>query len=154
MQQYILSLWWVGGVSKSRRLALRTNALPSELPTHMEANPGFEPRTQGFAGLRLCHLTSSPYKIHWAGRAPSHPPQFLDTANLRPLLFHNSYFALYNTQCINGAVPGTRTLNLRFVRPARSPVAPAPHKSFPRHTSIGATFKEYSYPCPSPPAVD
>lgn len=48
------------GIEPTTRSSSGYRYYQTELPTHMEANPGFEPRPQGFAGPRLCHLTSSP----------------------------------------------------------------------------------------------
>ena len=41
------------GIEPTTRRSSVYRYYQTELPTHMEVTPGLEPRTQGFAGLRL-----------------------------------------------------------------------------------------------------
>lgn len=92
---------------------------PSLLTPHVEVTLGLEPRTQGFAGLRLTIWLC--YHIIYIGRDARLSIRL--SSWIQQISDPCSFTIRYNTQCICGAKPETRTRNPLVVRQVRSPIA-------------------------------
>ena len=91
---------------------------PSLLTPHVEVTLGLEPRTQGFADLRLTIRLC--YHIIYIGRDARLPIRL--SSWIQQISDPCSFTIRYNTQCIYGAKPETWTRNPLLVRQVRSPV--------------------------------